>query len=852
MNKHKNINEEISRIKSLFTEERLYGNLINDETNYNKILVTESNGGRSKIASGIASGLSDWLWGPKLMKNKKGVITLDGNKKIKFTKNDSGDIISVTINGNKVDKNDLSNFISDDLFKKIRTQIETFDGEVENLGKYFQKGGFNGVSLENSFKEAIMGLKNIGIDDNSLRQVISRIGGTGIFNRIGKLDMDDFFNSFISMADFQLLYPDIFTIIDTIPGLKKVFFNTASEIPIRSGSYDSVVSMLHSLKDADDITSVNGKKVKVNLWKEYWDPESGKLNIKNNNLDGTVTIKRNRLDDGIRMIKVENLPSKIESELRAEIKRLKSIYPDLNISLSKEGDLTFTNIKFTKREMIEINYLVSVAPEAGAKRAIPGKSRSFKDVKWSDISDTDIDLNISVDIPDVKRFSSDKYILYDTVMGIVHNVLKDSKRIIRLVRNSNIYKRMITTITTRISEFLNPSYLIKNGYFEVTQRGLKKGIDTEWQDLLRGLWKVPGEPIDGHNTSIFISNEAEVLHYGQKMGTVKSGLVKTEKYDKVLKTQLKKWLLFGGGIKKGSTLRGIDKLKVYRNMSIKIAAATSIWAVIAYRKNIYRWFFGSVVTEAISITEEKLGGFIDVMKDKEMNPNMLVPAYKIKYIKSCKEKIKENFNLSFGDGSALAKYDSIFGDAGKYKNIWNFDWEVKNRGSGKDFFSVMSMEKVYDDKNIPTVTVTNKKIDNVDIDLSYDNIGSFFKKGDEVWFKTVISSEGKTREFPIECDPGFAKYWEESWKEMYKIKGMDNKDIKSLMLDKLGDVDWEKMYGENYLEALRDITIQDITSGVEEGFEKVKEGGIKGQEWIENQGQGGGNREGKLGDKLSY
>ena len=32
MKKYKNINEETNRIKSLFTEERLYGNLVNKET----------------------------------------------------------------------------------------------------------------------------------------------------------------------------------------------------------------------------------------------------------------------------------------------------------------------------------------------------------------------------------------------------------------------------------------------------------------------------------------------------------------------------------------------------------------------------------------------------------------------------------------------------------------------------------------------------------------------------------------------------------------------------------------------------------------------------------------------------
>ena len=131
--KHNNLNEEINRIKSLFTEERLYGNLVVE----NPILLTE---GKSKslknimddVAKAVLKNVNEYQFKPP-----KG---MEGNPRLIIKKNKNGDII--WYRGSKEISPTINNMVSSTTLREIQDNINKVinrsDLESFLKGVYYQ------------------------------------------------------------------------------------------------------------------------------------------------------------------------------------------------------------------------------------------------------------------------------------------------------------------------------------------------------------------------------------------------------------------------------------------------------------------------------------------------------------------------------------------------------------------------------------------------------------------------------------------------------------------------------------------------------------------------------------------
>ena len=174
MKRIQNLNEEIKRMKSLFGDDRLYGNLVDNflgESLKNTLIVEQAKP-ITKFLDAIVNSIK---------KSGKSKITsdIDGIRTI-YTINPDGTILK---NGKKIDDlTKITNFLSDDLSKRIARQVNEITSTEKGLLKYLSKEGYNGISLEKHINDIVDNLyQQKLINESTLQKFKNNLRSTNIF-----------------------------------------------------------------------------------------------------------------------------------------------------------------------------------------------------------------------------------------------------------------------------------------------------------------------------------------------------------------------------------------------------------------------------------------------------------------------------------------------------------------------------------------------------------------------------------------------------------------------------------------------------------------------------------------------
>ncbi len=219
-NKYKTLNEEVDRIKSMFTEERLYGNLVN-----NPMLLTEQEQLFKMLLKLIKPGKSYRL----------------GDDVYKLTINKRGEILAQKNNGSikkpiwgTPQKLAFGDFISKSVKKTVRNNVSALKN-IDDANKYFDGGYADDLKLIlKDVETAVGGFGNLNID--SYVDDIMRIMGTGANNKINNVLLDkSIWEGSLDLQTFKQqlkskLGNDVYELIDIVPGLDKNLYDSYSKI----------------------------------------------------------------------------------------------------------------------------------------------------------------------------------------------------------------------------------------------------------------------------------------------------------------------------------------------------------------------------------------------------------------------------------------------------------------------------------------------------------------------------------------------------------------------------------------------------------------------------------------------
>ena len=803
----KNLNEEIKRMKSLFGDDRLYGNLVDNflGESLKNTLIMEQAKPITKFLDAIVNSIK---------KSGKSKITseVDGVKTI-YKISPDGTILK---NGKKIDDlTKITNFLSDELSKRIARQVNQITATEKGLSQYLSKEGYNGISLEKHINDIVDNLyQQKLINEGTLQKFKNNLQSTNIFQSIDEVfstpeSTEKFIKSISSDIDFAKKYPEIHELIDNVPELKRGFYNSSlfDNSDIISDEYDSFISIVDKLrkyegKELDDSGEVIGKLIP---WNNYFDG-SGKLNLEYDNINKTLTLT-NRYG--------QKLPNDLERSIRNEINKIKDANPNINIKISGDGNIVFSAKNLKPNEVDNLYDViddVADIPEKVITNEVPIKTRTI---------DFDID-DILGD--NFLRKSFDPYTNY--YRQYIRNFIKNRRNnIISFFKNPTVVK-MRDVLTTKMSRFLDPSFLRKNNYIATTSKGPKQ-IDNNWQNVLNSIWKVDN-PIKGTNADdIFIKTDEEALLYGIQKGGIKPNLVKVDDWAKTLREEYKKSLYkISFGLK--GDYRKIATDKLIRNYFLQISSALTLGELIYnftyYKFTILKWWLERQIESGKKF-------FIEQWQGEDVNPNTMLPLVKKSYEKKCKDNLKNNIISVFGN-SGEAKFNTYFGSEGELKDITKIKVNP-DKFAGNDY---------NDTDKLPILNSVEYNINSMGVDgKEFKDFGKIQKDG-EKYFLVTTPVDGKIKKIPLNCTPTFDVFWIESWKEIYNLKN-DDEAMKKKIKEMGEDIDWENLEEGNFLTELEKsidkITIKTVTDGIENGLEKVKDSGEAAEEFIEKNLPGG-------------
>lgn len=219
-NKYNTLNEEVERIKSMFTEERLYGNLVN-----NTMLLTEQEQLFKMLLKLIKPGKSYRL----------------GDDVYKLTINKRGEILAQKNNGSikkpiwgTPQKLGFGDFISKSVKNTVRNNVSALKN-IDDANKYFDGGYAEDLKLIlKDVETAIGGFGNLNID--SYVDDLMRIMGTGTNNKINNVLLDkSIWEGSLDLKTFKKqlkskLGSDVYELIDIVPGLDENLYKSYSKI----------------------------------------------------------------------------------------------------------------------------------------------------------------------------------------------------------------------------------------------------------------------------------------------------------------------------------------------------------------------------------------------------------------------------------------------------------------------------------------------------------------------------------------------------------------------------------------------------------------------------------------------
>jgi hypothetical protein len=815
-------------MKSLFGDDRIHGNLVNEvEKVVNESLLLEQ-------PWRLLDDLLNPLWKGGI---KKKIGRLD-NSRFEFDK--SGNVLK---NKKKIDKTILSNFLPDSVLSKLNRQLNEVSQTKESFLNYLTNKG--DITIKSHFNEVLDGLTNQGIlPRKTTDEIKDAINQSGLWGQLDNLfspdQIDGFMRSINSDLDFKNTYPEVYEIFKSIPNLKSQIFKKL--LPeghkIFSNDFDAFLEF-YSILEKSKIDDLDGKASK-DVIEDY-------------------VIQYNQMKREIKMVNKRGgkLPPKIDAELREYGKKYKTLKPDVigkdgNVTtpftISNNGTITFNNVTLDGTEKVALENFIN-------KGIKPTKAKGDK-----------IKINLSDVDPDKSKLGSDgwEYAKNRLNINIYDRYIADGFRsfmkefILKITKLSDVpaIERAINSILPRMSKLLDPEYLIKNKYYYSGGKGESRGIDDDWADMLNALWK-PKDGIGG----IFIENEKDALLYGKKVGEIKPRNVikKVENQSQVLKTEFHKlWRNISVGIK--PTYQGVDSLKAWRNRILKMSSATSF---IGLFTAILQSVFGLELMGKEYYITQRLESFKTYVMKKNSNPNIIIDGVKIQYSNKCKESVKAQIQVIFGE-DAKSKMSMLF------DTNMNSDGNTIKLGKGilDNIFTVgkINPEKWPTEKKDGTVIIYNDT-DNLPIIKSYEiksnrwlkdgqvitDIGTVrWSESQKMWYLETVKedSNGKKRTISLGCDD-FKEFWLNSWKRFYKtIKDPSEleKQFREVVKSLPSDADVVDILNST----LENLTVDAMVENVEGALDTVKDAGEEIEKVIQDKVPGGGGNSGDAGSPIEW
>jgi hypothetical protein len=826
-------------MKSLFGDDRIHGNLVNEvEKVVNESLLLKEQG----RFGGVIDDVFSTLWKTGVTKK---IGKLD-NSVFKF--DNSGNVLK---NGKKIDKTNLSNFLPDELLTKLKRQLNELSQTEESFLNYLTNKG--DITIKSQFNEILEGMvQQRVIPKKSVDEIKDVINQSGLWGQLDNLfssdKIDDFIRSINSDLDFKNTYPEVYEIFTSIPNLKTQLFKKL--LPeghkIFSNDFDAFLEF-YSILEKSKIDDLDGKASK-DVIEDY-------------------VIQYNQMKREIKMVNKRGgkLPPKIDAELREYGKKYKTLKPDVigkdgNVTtpftISNNGTITFNNVTLDGTEKVALENFIN-------KGIKPTKAKGDKiKINLSDVDPDKSKLSLTTG-EELKKYLN-PFNIYDRyVANEFRNFLKEI--MLKGIKLSDIpaIKRGVDVFSTRMSQLLNPEYLIKNKYYYSGSKGESKGIDDQWRDILNSLWK----PIDGKG-SIFIVDDKEALLYGQKIGELKPrNVIKpVDNQGEVLKSEFKKqwWWKSTTGIKGG--YEKVDSMKAWRNRVLKMGGALTFGALaedLVYFYNygefyLFEWFM-----------KTKFQALKDFIRGKEMNPNVIYPGVSIQYSKKCRNKVKSQIDVVFGkEGKSI--YDRLFGADIENKNgtamvssgILSGIFDVVEKSPTKWSLGDEGNPIVYNGTdNLPVIESYKTKGESGGITELQDGkflkgIGTIKSKSDgekEIWYIVTDVEDpntGGNSVISLGCGD-FKEFWLESWMNFYKISQNDE-DLEKYFKNVMDGLKGDESMVEIINKGLSNITIDAMVEKVEGALDTVKEKGGELEKVIQDKVPGGGGNSGDAGSAGEY
>ena len=731
--RYTNLNEEINRMKSLMTEERLYDNFV-DYTierlveDFEELNIEENDTiGNYGIITEQRKGLSGAYWDDiispiwrALIKSGDEVVIL-GRGKNQFRIKKQGDAgVQIWKNGVEIkNPSSLGELVDPNIRQMISRNIDDVSLDPE-----LAKGFFNPKSINNWTNQVdnmLLNLQENNLITSSAREaLLGEIRSLNIMAKMKHGFMPDgnvsngILKTINSLEDFKKLYPKMYSYLEVIPGGASKYLkgiSAASGKRLISDQFNSFTKVFNVLTDP-----IYKKTIKIPQITRRGD---------------NITVTKLDTDTGLTTDFTFNLKEMADNERNLIRKAL------------KDGESLTSTAFIDKMVRGAKEYNVSVTPKK-TENALDDVENNFNFVENETIlniahnnrkglgSRTLFDGFINWNIKKYGDVFFQKYFM---------NTIKSAAFKTKLFKMNPGLQRLLEVIPFSARKAMDAPLLRSMGY--MSGDGAGKVITNSHEKLLNAYWKT-GKIAD-ESGSIIVRGDDMVTLYGLPEGSIKSNLVKRSKevrnsilsgkdgsitIDGKTVEALNTMFFWGKGVSPFTTLSKKSPTKLLRNASALLGGGGSI---IYNMDNIIAAFWQIIFAVKYLIFEVGVEEFIKFLGEK-IPVESRIAAARMVFIQKCLSVIQSKFSKDFNDPGKYNQFLSAVGcpsktplgekeDPGMNNCLVWFDYDIQKDANG--------------DINMEAPVKITKSVINSKVGEKITGIGEIVKSGGKIYLETV-------------------------------------------------------------------------------------------------------------------
>lgn len=843
---YKNLNEEINRMKSLMTEERLYDNfvdyvidtIVEDD---NKLIISEQGGLLSKSLDDIFTP----VWRALVKGGNEVTHRSPSGVNFKIKKLEDGGV-EIWRGKTKIkNPSSIGQIVDKDILQMVQKQLDKVALDADATAKYFTSGSEH-INYKNHMDILLTNLQDHGLlTGTARRDILNKIESSNVLpvlkngffpnGRVG----DGIIKTINTLDDFKVKYPRPYSYLEIIPGgtekyIKGVF--KAANKPLMSDSFYKLIKAI----DGEGVENIDGIIRR-----------GGYIQVKTKkNPIMLYKFEMSKMSQNEKRLLEEAISSGKSMEINDFLKNIDSIKTKYNVNtkpksseevLSDVGD----GLKFTEEDIEEF---VNIGTANRIELRTAGWRNAFID--WN-----------------IKKYSNgfQKYF-----MNYIKTAAFKTKMFARIPQ----LQRVLEILPLYTRKALDASLLKKMGYKGGSGSG--KFIDAGHEDVLNAIWKTTKE--GDKSGSIIVRGAAEQQLYALPVGSIKPDIVKrgaaeirqrlskeTMEVDgkKVNLGELFGWPPkpptfglgdnFGRWVSPSGDISRLAPAKVIRNISILLGSAGAgvynLSTLIGYWEKLF-------LAWADIAIKEKIKAWV-IFVEEQVPLDARVDAMRAIFINQCIAATRGQFRSAFG-GSGLDKYntwlsqvqcpskdtmgDKLSTGAGLNDCIFWFDYEM--------ITDVIVGEDGKKRTVIENMSITSN-IDNINNDHQYQDVGKILKDNGKVYLLTIPNEDGDSYKIPLGCggkceEDGDIKH---CGFEEYVIDVIDNfgdltnPDNYAYILTQIGQNALEDggdfiKATESWIRSQMKVSVEDISKEIATTKEKIETGVEKVKDVVINTGGG--------------